>query len=151
LTSQIFNSKFLSNLKKFLWGKLFLSANPSKPYSISTFWAWERPFWSESSLKLFEFVWTYFELFELTMNWNKTATAPHSGLGPTRQPPHAPPLSPVQLQWKNLFFISCCVICFTLFVMIDLCDFFSTSSIRHFAPGLRSLSGCRGKGSLFAF
>jgi hypothetical protein len=38
----------------------------------------------------------FLNLFELGLNQNKTTAAPHSGLGPTRQPPRAPPLSPAQ-------------------------------------------------------
>jgi hypothetical protein len=37
---------------------------------------------------------------------------------------------------KNLFFVSCCVICFTLFVVLDLGDFSSGSFARRFAHGL---------------
>jgi hypothetical protein len=33
--SLIFNSKSTSNLKTFLWRKLFLYSNPSKPYFVS--------------------------------------------------------------------------------------------------------------------
>jgi hypothetical protein len=44
LDSQIFNSKSISDLKKFLWTKLFHSSKPSQPYFVSNFLSSGRTF-----------------------------------------------------------------------------------------------------------
>jgi hypothetical protein len=41
-------SKFISNMKKFIWRKLFISSNPSKPYFILNFGARKGPLLIES-------------------------------------------------------------------------------------------------------
>jgi hypothetical protein len=86
-TSQIFNSKSILNLKKFLWRKLFLYSNPSNPYSVSKFWSQEGPFWIGQiwkNLKLFE-------LFKFWIGfkhvWLRVATV--------QWDPHVSPLSPL--------------------------------------------------------
>jgi hypothetical protein len=45
----IFNSKSISNLKKILWRKLFLSSKPSQPYFVSNCLSSGRSFleWSK--------------------------------------------------------------------------------------------------------
>jgi hypothetical protein len=43
----IFNSKSLSNLKKFLWIKLFLSSIPSQNILFQNFQAREGSFWND--------------------------------------------------------------------------------------------------------
>jgi hypothetical protein len=43
-----FNTKSVSDLKKFLWRKLFLSSKPSQPYFVSNFSSLRRSFLDRS-------------------------------------------------------------------------------------------------------
>jgi hypothetical protein len=68
--SRIFNSKLISNLRKFLYGKLLFSLNPSKPYFISKFLSSRRSCldrikfeWVRNNLKLFETVLNHLALW----------------------------------------------------------------------------------------
>jgi hypothetical protein len=55
LLSQIFSLNSISNLKIFLWRKLFLSSKPSQPYFISKFSSLGRTFLERSNLNEFEY------------------------------------------------------------------------------------------------
>jgi hypothetical protein len=87
LNSQIFNSKSISNLKKFLWRKLFPSSNPSKPYFISKFLSPKSPFWIGQNLKKFEYICTVQILNRIQ---TRLTTRHYCAVGPIGQPPSSP-------------------------------------------------------------
>jgi hypothetical protein len=51
----MFHLKYISNLKKFLWRKLFLSSNHSQLYFISKFWSMIRPSFDRIKSSQFDF------------------------------------------------------------------------------------------------